>query len=158
MKKLGLFICFIMILWLPIYATQAEPMNLREVNLEDLQEVLKVGLTKKEVKRLLGQPDGILQENSLKDVPDNPEYWRYDIPTDGYSFNPKSPDYIDLEGLENGDMRMQIRLSWSSDIFNQKVSSFGIFYKYEGSIYWYDDSGGFSVYNADEEKFMEKIE
>lgn len=125
------------------------------MNLDDLKETISKGLSKKEVKKLFGKPSGVLKENSLDDVPDNPEYWRYDLPNNGYSYNPESPDNIDLEGLQNGNMRMQLRLSWTSGFFNQKVSSYSIFYKDEGSIYWYDDNGGYSVYDINEQKFID---
>lgn len=129
---------------------------LSQMDFEEIKEIIKLGLSKKEVKEILGEPTGVAKENSLEGIPDNPEYWRYDFPNNGYSFNADTPDGVDIEGLQNGDMKMQLRLSWSSGFFSREVASYSIFYKgNDGLVYWYYSDGTHSVYDSEKDEFID---
>lgn len=129
---------------------------LSEMNFEDLKQSISLGLSKNEVKGLLGEPSGVAKENSLENIPDNPEYWRYDFPEYGYSFDAKTPDDVDIEGLQNGDMKMQLRLAWTSGFLNREVANYSIFYKGDdGLVYWYYSDETYSIYDSTRDEFVD---
>lgn len=156
MKNFSIIMWLLFILLLGGCSKELKPENLNEVNVEDLKQSISLALSKKEVKGLLGESNGVAKENSLENIPDNPEYWRYDFPNDGYSFDANTPDDIDIEGLQNGDMKMQLRLSWTSGFFNREVADYSIFYKGDdGLVYWYYSDDTYSVYDPKRDEFID---
>lgn len=158
MKNFSMILYLLFILLLVGCSQESKQEGLSEVNVEELKKSLSIGFTKKEVKELLGKPDDVARENSLETGDKgNPEYWRYDFPTEGYSFDANTPDDIDLEGLQKGDMKIQLRLAWTSD-FPRKLGSCSIFYKdNNGLIYWYhydDTDENYSVYEPESDSLL----
>lgn len=159
MKNFPIILCLLFSLLLVGCSQESKQEGLSEVNVEELKKSLSIDFSKKEVKELLGKPDDVAKENSLKGGDKgNPEYWRYDFPTEGYSFDTETPDDIDLEGLLKGDMKIQLRLAWTSD-FPKKLGSYSIFYKdNDGLIYWYyhnDTDENCSVYEPKSDSFID---
>lgn len=156
MRKLWLLMCFLLFLIIVGCSSEPQPERLSNMNFEDVKEKVSVGLSKNKMEELFGKPSDMAKENSIEGLSDNPETWRYDFPNNGYTINPKAPDHIDLEGLQSGDMRLQLRIEWSSGLsFNRKVGNYAIFYKKDGLVYLYTPEGKYYVYNSEDDKFIE---
>lgn len=104
------------------------------IELTEIQEKLQIGLTQPEVEQVLGE--NWVEVTSAKDrLP----MWRYDLNVrEGYSSEAlvEFGDFVDLEGISNGDVGLQIFIAWSDE---QKVQTFSIYYPNheDGKVYEY---------------------
>ncbi|WP_138417526.1 hypothetical protein [Aquibacillus sediminis] len=89
-----------------------------------IQHELEIEATKGQVRELFGKPDAITPENSIEDVSHNSEVWNYHFMRTGNSFN----DGNLYQALITGEMNAQLQVTWSSNLFKKKVSSYSIYY------------------------------
>ncbi|GIQ71062.1 hypothetical protein DUZ99_03330 [Xylanibacillus composti] len=91
---------------------------------------MAIGMTKEEVAALIGDDYA-----EITMAMDNAEGWRYDIgAVDGYSFDDVL-DSVDLEGIKQGDVALQIFIQFDSE---GQVNGY--------SAYQADEDGSISVY------------
>lgn len=108
-----------------------------------------VGADQGQVKKVYGDSyAAVISALNDKDM------WRYDFPVEsGYTFD-SSVDEVDLEGIQNGQMKMQLFVEWTDD---DKVESYSLYYKREnGEVYHYQlhsDGGETDEPIQDEDRF-----
>lgn len=101
-------------------------------NVEDLLSKMQVGLTKQQVESSFGK-----EYVETTGAEDGQPIWRYDyVGQEGYVYeDPTSSDSVDMEGLKNGMMRMQLFIKWSNE---DVVENITLYYKGDdGKIYEY---------------------
>ena len=77
---------------------------------ETIKTKIKLGLSKEEVKSSLG--DDI---TAIKNSMDDSEMWRYDIEAkENYTSPDDEYDMGDIEGLKNGELKIQLFIQWNS--------------------------------------------
>jgi hypothetical protein len=83
-----------------------------EINVQYIRENLQLGFPAEKVQELLG--GGYSEVTSAMD---GEKMWRYDFPREeGYRFeDPYMLDFIDLDGLRSGLMRMQLYVTWTGE-------------------------------------------
>ncbi|MCD8510026.1 MAG: hypothetical protein LRY73_09265 [Bacillus sp. (in: Bacteria)] len=94
-----------------------------------IKEELELGMTEEEVTTLLGT-----NYQEVVAAMDDSRVWRYDVETaEGYQ-NTAVDDFVDMEGLMQGDIKMQLFITWGE---NGKVRTFSSIYqnKTDGNIY-----------------------
>jgi hypothetical protein len=98
--------------------TPAQPSE--EINKEFIKASLKLGQTKKEVKKIMGD-----NFNSIVSMKHNESSWRYDIgANENYHFHDEGFDIIDREGIEKRLIKMQIFITWTRDNKIKSLSSY----------------------------------
>lgn len=103
-----------------------------EVNVVDqLKEKELIGKRIEEVQNLLGEPT-IEDKNAVLHA------WRYDFPSEGYTFDNKL-NAVDVDGIFNGDMEAQLIVLFENEV----VSSYSIYYLSTDDImqYWVTEHG-----------------
>jgi hypothetical protein len=121
------------ILTLPMinsFLTDSSEFSLTEI-LSIVKEDLQVGLTEKEIKEILGSA-----YSEVFSAKDERVVWRYDVETvTDYNFL-AADDFADIEGIQNGEVKMQLFITWGEDY---TVNSISALYRKEtdGKIYNY---------------------
>ncbi|MET3695888.1 hypothetical protein SAMN05877753_102582 [Bacillus oleivorans] len=96
-----------------------------------LKEEFRLGISQDEVGRLLGTDYA-----KVLSAMNNEKQWRYDIGTkEGYHYS-EQHDFADMDGLQNGDVKMQIWVTWDEE---SKVKSYSSIYVNpdDGKLYEY---------------------
>jgi hypothetical protein len=92
------------------------------MTVEKIKESMKLGMTKEQVKDILG--------SNYKELKvEQGTVWRYDFGTkNGYKFDTKMfGDDVDLQGLRDGNLAMQVFITWDQTV--TKVMTFTAYYK-----------------------------
>lgn len=92
-----------------------------------LKQNIELGMTKAEVKEILGSnPVEVIGEKY-------PDVWRYDFGVkEGYTFKAEDNlDFVDLEGLTNGSMKSQLFINFNAE---EKVASFVFYESKDGKL------------------------
>ncbi len=106
------------------------------VTLEQLQSNLHIGMTRDQLRSFLDTPNEIGFS-----AMDGKEVWRYDfVHTEGYVFE-ETPEFkemaivdtVDMDGLKNNHLDMQLFINWSEDT----VSHIVVYYNNDESVYEY---------------------
>ncbi|TLS35588.1 hypothetical protein [Pseudalkalibacillus caeni] len=109
--------------------SQKEP----EVTLEYVKNNLELDQSQKEVKDLLGS-----HYSKVTGAMENTEMWRYDVGlVKGYTpYNVDGLDAVDVEGIANGKIKMQILVEWNE---YRLVKSYSAYYLNEedGKVWVY---------------------
>lgn len=116
--------------------TKEEQVEEEKYTASSLQTKLSLGMTSKEVKSVLGEPN----QKVIDSISGNPMY-RYDLQTvNSYSYeDPFEGDSIDIEGLQSKDVQLIVFVGMKKD----KVTSF--------NMYFYDDQGNPKNYRKNKE-------
>lgn len=106
----------------PITSTPGPGIESQLMTVEKIKESMKLGMTKEQVKDVLG--------SNYKELKvEQRTVWRYNFGMkDGYKFDPKMfLDEVDLQGLRDGNLAMQVFIHW--DQTETKVGTFFAYYK-----------------------------
>lgn len=109
--------------------TESSPQLSANEVLVIIKEELELGMTEEEVTTLLGT-----NYQEVVAAMDDSHVWRYDVETaEGYQYTAVD-DFVDMEGLLQGDIEMQLFITWGED---GKVKTFSSIYqnKTDGNIY-----------------------
>lgn len=103
-----------------------------QIDIEFLKENLMLGMTKEEVADLCGQ-----QYEEVIDALDDLLVWRYDFPNiPEYHYTAlENMDSADIEGLVDGNMRMQLFIGWGEE---ETVRNFSVLYTSEEDEHIYE--------------------
>lgn len=121
-----------------------------------VKEELEIGMTESEVIEMMGSDYA-----EVVSAMDDQVVWRYDVETvTGYNFV-ASDDFVDMEGLQNGEVKVQLFITWGE---NSSVEKFSAIYldENDGNIYDYrvfpDNSVKETILNVSPEINREKTE
>jgi hypothetical protein len=102
------------------------------VSLDTIQKQMQLGLTKEVVEKRLGK-HFVEVKNSM----DGNNIWRYDFGTiEGYRSSDNKYDTVDVKGLKNKNVTLQLFINWSS---KGTVKSYSVYYldEKDGKVYGY---------------------
>ncbi|MGG1600706.1 hypothetical protein [Paenibacillus naphthalenovorans] len=101
----------------------------RKIDVDYIKQNLKMNMSQDEVKKLLGS-----SYTEVTNAMEGNKMWRYDIGTkQGYNYQGEM-DSIDMDGLINGSVTIQLFVDWSEE---KTVNHYSFLYLKDGKIYEY---------------------